>query len=285
MTATLQGAAAFVGVADRVALRAEVVALQRPVLRLTAFRDRAPWTRATAPGTVGATERVDAVLVALAVDRLEGDVVDTAQAARHQDVADHALLRIDVKRCAVDVVAEIVRRAWLEFEQGRAPRESGKRRQRVGSLLGEHAFVLALPVALLHATVVAAAERGGERHGEEERLQARSCASDARCSAVASHVAWYCAWSTPSISGAPARRRSRKAGGSSKRRKCTAAVFSSFSRSRSSSAIARMRAAPSACTQTRRSIPLSRSSMRRRSSSSGNSTNMVAFQLLPSGMS
>src|SRR6266581_1531061 len=64
----------------------------------------------------------------------------------------------------------------------------------------------------------------------------------------------------------------------------TAEVFSSFSRSRSSSAIAYTRWQPSTCTHTVRSTPFSLASASRRSSGFVYSTNIVAFQLPPSGI-
>ena len=89
----------------------------------------------------------------------------------------------------------------------------------------------------------------------------------------------------PIVSAAPPCSRSRIFVSSSKRRKCTEEVFSSFSRSRSSSAMAATRSQPSTCTQVARSMPLSFASMRRRSSASGYSISIVAFQFAPSGTS
>ena len=71
---------------------------------------------------------------------------------------------------------------------------------------------------------------------------------------------------------------------SSNRRKCTAEVFSSFSRFTSSSAIANTRSISLTRTQHRSSMPINFSSALRRSSGSGNSSSSVTFQLLPSGI-
>src|SRR5580658_8791377 len=67
-------------------------------------------------------------------------------------------------------------------------------------------------------------------------------------------------------------------GDSSKRRKCTAEVFSAFSRSISSSATANTRSISLTRTQHRSSTPISFSSADRRSSGSGNSSSSVTFQ-------
>src|SRR5207248_2061147 len=74
------------------------------------------------------------------------------------------------------------------------------------------------------------------------------------------------------------------AGSSSKRRKCTAEVFSSFVRGRSSSAIANTRSWPATCTQQRASMPRNFASARTRSTGCANSISSVTFQLPPSGI-
>src|SRR5262245_31211324 len=89
----------------------------------------------------------------------------------------------------------------------------------------------------------------------------------------------------PTETPAPARTCAFISGVSSKRRKCTEEVFSSFSRSRSSSAIAQTRTPSATRTQHRSSTLLSAARRTRRSSASGNSSRNVTFQLLPSGIS
>src|SRR5258706_4094720 len=280
MAALLERAHALPGRADRALLRAEVVPVEREVPGLQAFRDRLPVARLAAPGAIGASERIGAKLGARAAHPLEAHVVHAVARARDDDIADFAVRR-DLERRAVDEDAE-------GRSRGVAQRHE-RARTRVRGWLGRRrgGFLLAL------ALVVRLADRHAERRTAgnkakrecERALQERSRASAARTSPATSAAALYCGWSMPILSAAPSRRARREGSASSNRRKCTAEVFSSLSRSMSSSATATTRSPSLTCVQTRRSTPFSAASLRRRSSGSGYSISIVAFQLPPSGMS
>src|SRR5262245_66459171 len=121
MAPGLQRAAAFVGIADRIRLRAEEVPVQDAKMRLPGLGDRAPGAGTAAPGAVGMPDGINAGLRRLAADRLIGHVVDAARAARNEYIPDHALV-VDAEGRAVDVVAEVSLSSHLELQQRRALR-------------------------------------------------------------------------------------------------------------------------------------------------------------------
>src|SRR5262245_6404515 len=106
MAARLQRAAAFVGIADRILLRAEEIAVQDTKMLLPALDDRPPVAGTDAPRRVAVTDGVEAPLRGLAANRLVAHVLHAARAARDEHVTHDALV-VDAEGRAVDGVAEI----------------------------------------------------------------------------------------------------------------------------------------------------------------------------------
>src|SRR5206468_11928498 len=181
------------------------------------------------PAAVRAAKRVDAILGGGATHALEAHVLHAVGTARDEHVAHDAVLA-DAERRAIDEEMKAAGVEHAELEQA-----SGHRVRRWIELLlgGLRLQVLALPVALQAARAAA-----GERDHQEQSPQERSAASAERTSGASSAVARYSGWSEPTTTPAPLRSASRISRVSSKRRKCTEEVFSSVSRSRSSSAMA-----------------------------------------------
>src|SRR5688572_10473234 len=280
MAAGAQRLKALRGAAERYAIRAEVVACQR-ILRAAvhAARNVAPCTRLGEPAGAGLGDRIHAIFTR-AAQRLEAHILAPLRRA-HQHHIPHDAIGSDAERCSVDVILHVGRREQVEGDEVAPLRVRGQSRQFF--MTRELLAVLAFPVA---GDGWSAAARHCERwRKHDQQLQARSAARAARTSGASCTLARYSGCSTPTTTPAPARRRWRICSESSKRRKCTDEVFSSFSRSRSSSAMACTRSQPCTSTQVLRSMPLSRASMRCRSPASGYSMSMVAFQLPPSGTS
>src|SRR5258708_29754144 len=176
MAALLERANRFRGVRNRYLVRAEILPLQGAVPALhAARRDLAPRARTAEPGAVGAAEGEDAVLARRAVHAFVADVVDALGAARHQRVADDALLHAD--RSTVDEEFEIARRADEELDQVFGARKCGQLRQHLGTFLHQAALVLPFPVALhVRAIAAAGAKQRHKVRQQQQSPQARSCA-------------------------------------------------------------------------------------------------------------